>query len=1164
MSTGWLVLVLVALSLGFYPALAIDHSGTIASDENWSAADNPHNVISNVTLSAGVTLTLDPGVEVFFNNSTRINVYGDLMAEGTSGSGITFSRGGTSTWYGLRFLTAGEGVLDYCTIEGASYGVDMSSDADVSVAHSTIQQCTYGIRATSGDVELASVIMTDNTNFGFHGNGIAPTFLDGNCEFIDSGTGLHIQDVPNLTLNTSVIIRDNVTVGLAIDGCEDPTIDNLVLTGNSGPNGAMILTDTGVYTLGGGNTIGGGGDENTWPVTVTMGSYASPGSVIPTSGNDNDAIQVTNGSSTRTGTWLNFPGIDYVVTGNPSVAAAGELTIADGITVIFDGSRRINVYGDLLAPGSVGDGIQFTRRGTGTWYGLRFLTAGSGLLENCNIEYCSYGIDMSSNGTVSLVNSVIQNCTYGIRATDGDVELTSVIVSDNTSYGFHGNGVMPTLLDANCAFVDCSTGVHIQNIQGLTFNTPVSIRDNITVGLAINGCDDPTLDNLTLTGNSGTNGAMLLTDTGVFTLGAGNVIGGSGSDENTWPVTITLGSYPSPGCVIPSTGNESNDIQVVAGASTRSGSWLQFDGLDYVVNGSPSVSAAGELTIADGVNVYFGSSSRLNIYGELIAEGTSGNGIEFTRSGSGTWYGLRFLTAGHGAFDHCNIEHASYGIDLSSNGTVTMANTTIHDCTYGIRASNGEVELTSVSVTDNTSYGFHGSGVAPVLLDANCEFVDCATGVLIQDIDDLQFITPVTISNNTTVGLSIDNCDDPTLDNLTLLDNNGANGALLLTDTGEFTLGAGNVIGGGSGDENTWPVTITMGSYASEDCVIPTTGNDNNAIKVIAGSSTRSGTWRSFPDLHYVVSGSPAIAAAGELTIAHGVNVEFENSARINVYGELIARAGSVGGITFTRRGTGTWYGLRFLTAGHGELDLCSLQYASYGIDHSSNGTVDLSRTSIQDCNYGVRASNGTISFTNNRIFDNTGYGVYLSGANPQFGTTVSEWNDILDNGNGQAGRNLRNGPTDISANYVWWGTTVPSEVEEGLWHEPDDNNLGLIDWDPYCSEEHDIIVTGIDDEPVESNIPSRFALHQNHPNPFNAHTTIRFDLPRAADVRLDLYDITGAWVVRLVSERLPAKAHAVSWNGTDGRGRTVASGIYFYRIDTGDQLVTRRLMLVK
>ena len=489
----------------------------------------------------------------------------------------------------------------------------------------------------------------------------------------------------------------------------------------------------------------------------------------------------------------------------------------------------------------------------------------------------------------------------------------------------------------------------------------------------------------------------------------------------------------------------------------------------------------------------------------------------------------------------------------------------IHDCSYGIRASNGDVELTSVSITDNTNYGFHGSGVAPVLMDANCEFVDCGTGVLIQDIDDLQFTAPLIISNNTTVGLSIDSCDDPTLDNLTLLDNSGANGAMLLTDTGEFTLGAGNVIGGGAGDENTWPVTITMGSYAAEDCVIPVAGNDNNAIQVIGGSSTRTGTWRHFPGLNYVVTASPSIAAAGELTIADQVTVEFDNSDRINVYGELIARAASVGGITFTRRGTGTWYGLRFLTAGHGEFDLCSIQYASYGIDLSSNGTVDLSRTSIQDCTYGVRASNGTISFTNNRIFDNTAYGVYLSGANPQFGTTVSEWNDILDNGNGQDGRNLRNGPTDIAANYVWWGTTIPGEVEDGLWHEPDDGNLGLIDWDPYCTEEHDIIVTGVDDEPAEeSDIPGRFALHQNHPNPFNAHTTIRFDLPRAADVRLDLYDITGAWVARLVSERLPAKAHAVSWNGTDGQGRTVASGVYFYRIVTDDQLVTRRLMLVK
>jgi hypothetical protein len=90
------------------------------------------------------------------------------------------------------------------------------------------------------------------------------------------------------------------------------------------------------------------------------------------------------------------------------------------------------------------------------------------------------------------------------------------------------------------------------------------------------------------------------------------------------------------------------------------------------------------------------------------------------------------------------------------------------------------------------------------------------------------------------------------------------------------------------------------------------------------------------------------------------------------------------------------------------------------------------------------------------------------------------------------------------------------------------------------------------------------FALSQNLPNPFNPSTTIRFNLPENAVVRLTVYDATGALVRTLVDGRVNAGSHEVTWNGADANGRAVASGVYFYRLADGRSVVTRRMTLLR
>ncbi len=91
------------------------------------------------------------------------------------------------------------------------------------------------------------------------------------------------------------------------------------------------------------------------------------------------------------------------------------------------------------------------------------------------------------------------------------------------------------------------------------------------------------------------------------------------------------------------------------------------------------------------------------------------------------------------------------------------------------------------------------------------------------------------------------------------------------------------------------------------------------------------------------------------------------------------------------------------------------------------------------------------------------------------------------------------------------------------------------------------------------------FALHQNRPNPFNPSTTISFTLPVECAVRLEVYDVSGRLVARLVdSERLGAGPHDAEWNGRDASGRTAASGIYVYRLVAGKEVISRKMVLLR
>ena len=85
------------------------------------------------------------------------------------------------------------------------------------------------------------------------------------------------------------------------------------------------------------------------------------------------------------------------------------------------------------------------------------------------------------------------------------------------------------------------------------------------------------------------------------------------------------------------------------------------------------------------------------------------------------------------------------------------------------------------------------------------------------------------------------------------------------------------------------------------------------------------------------------------------------------------------------------------------------------------------------------------------------------------------------------------------------------------------------------------------------------------HPNPFNPQTTISFDLPRAAEVSLDIFDLQGRVVRSLLkSNPYESGSHQQVWDGRNAEGQATASGVYFYRFKAGDQNRGGKLTLLK
>jgi hypothetical protein len=191
-------------------------SGIITSDTTWSAANSPYIVTGNILVQEGVTLTIEPGVMIKFEGEYYIRIIGNLSAEGTAASIITFTSNNENiVWERIEIKDSNNSVLRFCKIEQAVVGISLINSTV------TVEDC---IVSDNGTIDSSRYYYTSNSAFSTTGAGI----------MIGSG---------NSIINRN-IIRDNIglnyTGGIAVSlwsGSADVTNNLIYRNGAGGKSG---------------------------------------------------------------------------------------------------------------------------------------------------------------------------------------------------------------------------------------------------------------------------------------------------------------------------------------------------------------------------------------------------------------------------------------------------------------------------------------------------------------------------------------------------------------------------------------------------------------------------------------------------------------------------------------------------------------------------------------------------------------------------------------------------------------------------------------------------------------------------------------------------------------------------------------------------------------
>ena len=757
---------------------------------------------------------------------------------------------------------------------------------------------------------------------------------------------------------------------------------------------------------------------------------------------------------------------------------------------------------------------------TGDWYGVVVLSGATANVQNAILRHATAGLRTEALGVVAG-GIRTENCQYGVYANGGSLTLSGGTLINSTNYGFYGaSSAVVTASDLQIygstnygAYVsnadlnlsrsivrnNGSRGIYLSNSSGththqLIHNT---ISANSTYGVQISyssGSQNVTIrDSLILGHNTGiynNGGANVTASYNLLYANTANYSGvspGGGSwAEN--PLVVDAATFdfrPTSRSALRNAASDGTDIGAVAytGVATPILAGHLFVNTTLSAAGSPHM-VVGDLTVAPGVTLTIepgavlrfsnhsdvmvaGDDSalcELRVEGTLVADGTASLGINFDSDGApasgGDWYGIYFLPSAQASIiDYGTIRHARYGVrSAGPAGTVIQRSTFADHGTYGVYVSAGSVQLSELTVRNNTNYGIYVSN-ASLTLQRSRIYDNGSRGVYLSNSSGTNSaqLSRNTIAANGTYGVQISyssGSQTVTLtDNLITGHNTGVynNGGANVTATYNLVWGntaqySGVSAGAGSITEN--PLLVDLAgrdlriTSASPARLHGSGGLDIGALDY-DGAQTVGVQGHLYQDTTWGPAGGPidvlgdiTIEPSVTLTIQPGTQVRFASRAdsmgagddaalsELRVIGRLVVDGDPQSRVQLLSSAAsptaGDWYGVRLLSNAVGaSLEHALIRYARYGVRSSITAPASLSRSELANSeNYGIYVDQGALSVDGAVIHHATNYGVYVSNASPTLQNCV-----VYDNGSRGFYLSNSSGTNTMTLNNVTvWG----------------------------------------------------------------------------------------------------------------------------------------------